>query len=854
MAERPSLARRGDRRKAAGAEKTGNPRKILGRIATAIDGVVRGPDAARGRPARSRGRTGYSMPPPLPPDSARPRSGKRTERRLWAWRLLALVAVPAAFLAALEGSLRLAGYGQSVDFLIPDAEPGYWRSNPDFVSGYMPSQFDLRPLNFRIARRKPPGTVRVVVLGESAAQGVPAPAFGFAPQLRAQLRARFPGKRVEVIDTGIVAIDSHMIVPIARQLAGFEPDALVVYLGNNEVVGPYGPGCAYLASMPPLWVIRLSGWVRSTRTGQLLEALGGRLMAKGARAQRWGGMAMFERSAVRGDDPRLAAVYANFAANLHDIVRAGTAGGAKVLLCTVVSNLKDCAPFLSLHRAGMSPADLAAWRQAFARGQLEWRLGDFASAHADLAEAWRLDPHYAATAFLLGSIDLAEGNTAVARGLLVQAEHWDALRFRPDPRINALIRDEAERERGRGVLLLDAARIMGSDPDSDAPPAGRDYLYEHVHLNWRGDYTLARAMAEALDGGLGSVSAAPRGSWLDSDACAAALGYTPHEYPAVLREVARIVERPPFTGQLTYAEDEARLARQLAEAGNAAKDPAVLRAAAASVSAAEIRDPDNAELATIAESLDDDRGDLSAALAEATRARALQPWSYALDADIAIKQIRQGRYPEAERLLRTAARRCTPRDRALMAPAFADLYGRTRRWAEGRRYLETEVGERPTDGALRVVLARFDRLSGDGAAAEVQYRAALANDPGDEEALEGLVALCLAQNRRDEADRATAAAVETQPYNQANNLRAAMLSDRRGDPDGAVRCLLAAEDSGPVDAPLELNLAWRLIHLRRAPEAMEHLAEAWHLARIEGRTDVAASIRRTIDQILADNR
>ena len=63
------------------------------------------------------------------------------------------------------------------------------------------------------------------------------------------------------------------IYQIAREMAGFEPDLFLVYAGNNEVVGPYGPGCAYLSQMPPLWVIRASVFVRSTRTGQLLGSL-----------------------------------------------------------------------------------------------------------------------------------------------------------------------------------------------------------------------------------------------------------------------------------------------------------------------------------------------------------------------------------------------------------------------------------------------------------------------------------------------------------------------------------------------------------------------------------------------------
>jgi hypothetical protein len=274
----------------------------------------------------------------------------RAGARVWLYRALAAVVVPAALLLVLECGLRVAGFGQSFHFLIPDERPGYFRTNPDFVSWFLPSNFDLRPLNFGVSASKPPNTVRVVVLGESAAQGIPVPSFGFAAQLRAQLRSRYPGRDIEVINTGIVAISSHVVYQIARELSGFSPDLFVVYMGNNEVVGPYGPGCAYLSEMPPLWFIRLSVFVRSTRTGQLMASFLGRIARHGKPPAEWGGMTMFVNNAVKGDDPRLEAVYKNFEANLRDIVRVAAGSGAKTLLCTVASNIRDSAPFLSLHR------------------------------------------------------------------------------------------------------------------------------------------------------------------------------------------------------------------------------------------------------------------------------------------------------------------------------------------------------------------------------------------------------------------------------------------------------------------------------------------------------------------------
>src|ERR1017187_2953065 len=140
-------------------------------------------------------------------------------------------------------------------------------------------------------------------------------------------------------------------------------------MGNNEVVGPYGPGCAYLSQMPPLWLIRASVYVRSTRTGQLLGALVGGLSPRGRHPAQWGGMSMFVDSPVTGDDPRLETVYRNFEENLRGVVKAASGAGAKTILCTVVANMKDCPPFLSRHRQGLSPAERSEWQAAFDAGR-----------------------------------------------------------------------------------------------------------------------------------------------------------------------------------------------------------------------------------------------------------------------------------------------------------------------------------------------------------------------------------------------------------------------------------------------------------------------------------------------------
>jgi hypothetical protein len=202
------------------------------------------------------------------------RNSHAPARSLWL-RLGLAVAAPLVFFAALEVGLRLGGFGRDTRFFIPDEQPGVYRTNPRFTELFFPASFGLKPVNFRLTKEKPAGAVRVFVLGESAAMGVPEPAFGLAAQLRAQLRAVRPGERIEVFNLGVTAINSHAIVEIARQAVLFEPDLLVIYMGNNEVVGPYGVSSVVTAGTPPRALIRAGLRLRQTRTGQLLQRVVG---------------------------------------------------------------------------------------------------------------------------------------------------------------------------------------------------------------------------------------------------------------------------------------------------------------------------------------------------------------------------------------------------------------------------------------------------------------------------------------------------------------------------------------------------------------------------------------------------
>jgi hypothetical protein len=291
-----------------------------------------------------------------------PRAGATVpSKKIWAFRLFALVAAPLALLAAMEIILRLAGFGYPTAFLLPSENHGEktFIQNNQFGWRFFGRRMARVPASISIARQKPPGTVRIFVFGESAAFGDPQPPFGLPRMLQAMLEARHPGVKFEVINAAMTAIDSHTILPIARDCTGAEGDVWVVYMGNNEVVGPYGAGTVFGPQSPPLPLIHMSLALKATRIGQLIASLVETLRPPPPSQSEWGGMMMFLKNRVRADDPRMAGVYRNFAANLADILRAGRAHGVGVVVSTVGVNLKDCAPFASLHRPDLSTAQLA---------------------------------------------------------------------------------------------------------------------------------------------------------------------------------------------------------------------------------------------------------------------------------------------------------------------------------------------------------------------------------------------------------------------------------------------------------------------------------------------------------------
>jgi len=215
---------------------------------------------------------------PKKPDA----SHQPSRRRIWLFRLIAIFIGPILFLGLLEIGLRIAGYGYNPHVAVSceiEGQP-YLGENVKFGWRFFPPTLAREFEPFVFPARKPADTCRIFVLGASAAQGAPNNAFRFGRILEAMLQERFPSLRFEVVTAAMAAVNSHVVLEIAKDCARYEPDLFVIYLGNNEVVGPYGPGTVLTPALSNLHLIRLGIALRATKLGQLIFSLGGHGLGK----------------------------------------------------------------------------------------------------------------------------------------------------------------------------------------------------------------------------------------------------------------------------------------------------------------------------------------------------------------------------------------------------------------------------------------------------------------------------------------------------------------------------------------------------------------------------------------------
>lgn len=362
------------------------------------------------------------------------------------------LAIPLVALAAAELGLRLAGWGgypaffriagqlpsgASVALVEPAATKPYFFANPT-RPGY------AEETNFLIP--KPADTVRIFIVGESAAKGYPQPRnLSMASFLQALLGDAWPEKKVEVISLGTTAVASFPLVYLTREAVRYEPDLMVFYVGNNEFFGAYGVASINSFGTLPTWALP---WMRALRGLAVVQAVEGVVRGK-ADENRSLMEQMVGKTVIPADSPLRAAAARNLETHLGRMLDAVRAAGIPAVVCTTASN-----------EAGLAP------------------LGE---------------GDEAATRFALAKKQAAVGDRPAARDSFLAARDLDTMPWRPISATEQAIRRAAAE---RDMVLCDVAevfRALSAEPATDW-----DLLDDHVHLSLRGQAEVARAIAASM--------------------------------------------------------------------------------------------------------------------------------------------------------------------------------------------------------------------------------------------------------------------------------------------------------------------------------------------------------------------
>ena len=709
------------------------------------------------------------------------------------------MALPFLFLGLIEIGLRIWGYGYDPNFFKVqrhDDGKNYLINNDEFTFRFFPPELSRCPTPFKMDAVKKPGVRRVFILGESAAMGDPQPTIGPGHILEVLLREKFPEEKFEVVNLGITAINSHVILPIARDVAARgQGDIWLLYIGNNEMVGPFGAATAFGNKSAPLPLVRLNLAVQRTRVGQLAVATMQQLVSKPS-GSGWGGMEMFLQNQLPSNDPKRDTVHASFDKNLTAIAEAGIHSGAKVLLCTVAVNLRDCPPFGSLLSEGLTTDQRQRFGAMLTNGIAQQDLNQPHASMEHFARAAEVDPDFAELQFRWAQCLHQATNVTAARERFQQACNADALPFRADTRINNTIRNVSERLSGSGAMLCDAEAALSRVAKDGI--AGEESFFEHVHFNFDGNYKLARVWAEHVSELLShDVRGKAAEGWGDQEFCERAIGLSDWNRMSVISVVGGRIQKPPLSGQFTNPRRTHALQKQWGEsAQRVMRTNALMQARTAYVEALK-RSPDDNLLRENFGVFLASIGDKPAALAQYQNITELLPHDFYSRLHVGRLLTGLGRRDEAEaQLQRAAAQRPFLPDAwfelgvvqaassnyiaalenfqkvARMQPAdiscrtyLARMLWQLKRREEAVQEYRRLIGLNPTRWESHLELAEFFGTGGDAANAIPEYQAAIKLNPRHPGIRLNLGAMLVRQNRLDEAIEQFQAVLESSPTN-----------------------------------------------------------------------------------------
>lgn len=359
--------------------------------------------------------------------------------------------------------------------------------------GYRAPAFSGHPRPFPV--RKSSWERRVFVLGGSAAHGYGFSRNGsFSAGLEEILNRAHPAWDTQVMNLGAIAWSSQQVLRLAKEvLERHEPDLLVLYTGNNELLEwwdwrKYLPAPAHRLFVAGLrWQRRLAG---------LRSFLWLRQGVLGLDPHRWGQTRFTDDEALpwseraRLTEADRAWALENWRYNVGRILEEASERSVPVVMSTVAVNWMD--PPGSFPFRGPEVQEPAENLQALDEADAALAAGRPEQAERRFHEAWARWPE-AITHWRWGDLYRRHQFPERARPHLKAAVRLDENPHRVLPAINAAVSDLARTH--RAVFVDGAAAVARQAPDGIS---GFEEVYDHCHPTLQSHAVLAEHLAAAI--------------------------------------------------------------------------------------------------------------------------------------------------------------------------------------------------------------------------------------------------------------------------------------------------------------------------------------------------------------------
>jgi lysophospholipase L1-like esterase len=380
----------------------------------------------------------------------------------------------------LEIAFRIAGI-QKDPPLFKDFSIGskhFYITNDDYAKAIFRGNPDPPRHPFSIfLKDKPDSVFRIFVLGESSVAGFPYHSTSSFASVAEYVLQQIPAtKKCEIINCGITAITSKHIASIADKLLQYQPDCIVIYAGHNEFYGIGGVGAGEV-----LWIRSVAETIYNVRTIRLCQTL----FSKKQTSQ--GITNLLEQQAKKKvTNHQKDIAFEIFRRNITSIISKYHSRNIPVLLCTVVRNERNYAPFGN----GNLPSASINYLQTFGNGS----NGDSSQVKGKKHLVDSIIGRYPTEPlpyYLQGTLLAGLGKSPESQSALGKAIDFDRVPVRAPSQINAIIKELAKKY---SIPLLDLEQLsrawIGQDGIID-----QRLLIDYIHFNYKGNQFAGAALA-----------------------------------------------------------------------------------------------------------------------------------------------------------------------------------------------------------------------------------------------------------------------------------------------------------------------------------------------------------------------